>query len=138
MKIGIVEKGRGYWFVLVTEDRESFYYTEMNCRIRGSVRAKFSSQTQARFHLKVMIDEGKFDTGEVYTAYGDLRETIKKVDYKSLYEKYYKKYSTETRKLKDEVIEWEHIAKERQKMFNNLLASTEQMVKSCRELIEME
>ena len=138
MKIGIVKKGRGYWFVLVTEDRESFYYTEMNCRIRGSVRAKFSSQTQARLHLKAMIDEGKFDTGEVYTYYGNLRETIKKVDYKSLYEKYYKKYSTETRKLKDEVIEWEHIAKERQKMVKDLLASTEQMVKSCRELIKME
>lgn len=138
MKIGIVEKGRGYWFVLVTEDRESFYYTEMNCRIRGSVRAKFSSQTQARLHLKAMIDEGKFDTGEVYTAYGDLRETIKKVDYKSLYEKYYKKYSTETRKLKDEVIEWEYLAKERQKMVKDLLASTEQMVKSCREVIKME
>ena len=133
MKIGTVEKGRGYWFVLVTEDRESFYYTEMNCPIRGSVRAKFSSQTQARLHLKAMVDEGKFDTGEVYTAYGDLRETIKKVDYKGLYEKYF----METRKLEDEVIEWEHVAKERKKMFDNLLASTEQIVKSCRELIEM-
>ena len=68
----------------------------------------------------------------MYTYYGNLRETIKKIDYKSLYEKYF----TETRKLKDEVIEWENVAKERQKMFNNLLASTEQMVKSCRELIE--
>jgi len=132
MKIGTVEKGRGYWFVLVTEDRKSFYYTEMNCPIRGSVRAKFSSQTQARLHLKAMIDEGKFDTGEVYTAYGDLRETIKKVDYKGLYEKYF----METRKLKNEVLEWEYVAKERQKMCNKLLASTEQMVKSCRELIE--
>ena len=41
-------------------------------------------------------------------------------------------------KLKDEVIEWEHIAKERQKMVKDLLASTEQMVKSCREVIKME
>jgi len=80
-----------------------------------------------------MVEKGEVDLGEVYTYYGNLRETIKKIDYKGLYEKYF----METRKLKDEVIEWEHIAKERQKMFDNLLASTEQIVKSCRELIEM-
>ena len=132
MKIGTVEKVKGYWCVFTTEDRKKFYYAKRHHRLRGVIWAEFYTQKDARLHLKDMVEKGEVDLGEVYTYYGNLRETIKKIDYKSLYEKYF----IETRKLKDEVIEWENVAKERQKMFNNLLASTEQMVKSCRELIE--
>ena len=132
MKIGTVEKVKGYWCVFTTEDRKKFYYAKRHHRLRGVIWAEFYTQKDARLHLKDMVEKGEVDLGEVYTYYGNLRETIKKIDYKGLYEKYF----METRKLKDEVIEWENVAKERQKMFNNLLASTEQMVKSCRELIE--
>ena len=134
MKIGTVEKVKGYWCVFTTEDRKKFYYAKRHHRLRGVIWAEFYTQKDARLHLKDMVEKGEVDLGEVYTYYGNLRETIKKIDYKSLYEKYF----METRKLKDEVIEWENVAKERQKMFNNLLASTEQMVKSCREVIKME
>ena len=133
MKIGTVEKVKGSWCVFTTEDRKKFYYAKRYHRLRGVIWAEFYTQKDARLHLKDMVEKGEVDLGEVYTYYGNLRETIKKIDYKGLYEKYF----METRKLKDEVIEWENVAKERQKMFNNLLASTEQMVKSCRELIEM-
>jgi hypothetical protein len=132
MKIGTVEKVKGSWCVFTTEDRKKFYYAKRYHRLRGVIWAEFYTQKDARLHLKDMVEKGEVDLGEVYTYYGNLRETIKKIDYKGLYEKYF----METRKLKDEVIEWENVAKERQKMFNNLLASTEQMVKSCRELIE--
>jgi len=132
MKIGTVEKVKGSWCVFTTEDRKKFYFAKRYHRLRGVIWAEFCTQKDARLHLKDMVEKGEVDLGEVYTYYGNLRETIKKIDYKGLYEKYF----METRKLKDEVIEWENVAKERQKMFNNLLASTEQMVKSCRELIE--
>ena len=132
MKIGTVEKVKGSWSVFTTEDRKKFYFAKRYHRLRGVIWAEFCTQKDARLHLKDMVEKGEVDLGEVYTYYGNLRETIKKIDYKGLYEKYF----METRKLKDEVIEWENVAKERQKMFNNLLASTEQMVKSCRELIE--
>ena len=134
MKIGTVEKVKGSWCVFTTEDRKKFYYAKRYHRLRGVIWAEFYTQKDARLHLKDMVEKGEVDLGEVYTYYGNLRETIKKIDYKGLYEKYF----METRKLKDEVIEWENVAKERQKMFNNLLASTEQMVKSCREVIKME
>jgi hypothetical protein len=118
--------------VFTTEDRKKFYYAKRYHRLRGVIWAEFYTQKDARLHLKDMVEKGEVDLGEVYTYYGNLRETIKKIDYKSLYEKYF----IETRKLKDEVIEWEYLAKERQKMVGKLLSSTEQMVKSYRELIE--
>lgn len=132
MKIGTVEKVKGYWCVFTTEDRKKFYYAKRHHRLRGVIWAEFYTQKDARLHLKDMVEKGEVDLGEVYTYYGNLRETIKKIDYKRLYEKYF----METRKLKDEVIEWEYLAKERQKMVGKLLSSTEQMVKSYRELIE--
>jgi hypothetical protein len=132
MKIGTVEKVKGSWCVFTTEDRKKFYYAKRYHRLRGVIWAEFYTQKDARLHLKDMVEKGEVDLGEVYTYYGNLRETIKKIDYKSLYEKYF----IETRKLKDEVIEWEYLAKERQKMVGKLLSSTEQMVKSYRELIE--
>lgn len=132
MKIGTVEKVKGYWCVFTTEDRKKFYYAKRHHRLRGVIWAEFYTQKDARLHLEDMVEKGEVDLGEVYTYYGNLRETIKKVDYKRLYEKYF----METRKLKDEVIEWEYLAKERQKMVGKLLSSTEQMVKSYRELIE--
>ena len=132
MKIGTVEKVKGYWCVFTTDDRKKFYYAKRHHNLRGVIWAEFHTQKDARLHLKDMVKKGEVDLGEVYTYYGNLRETIKKVDYERLYEKYF----METKKLKDEVIEWEYLAKERQKMVGKLLSSTEQMVKSYRELIE--
>jgi len=151
MKIGTVEKVKGYWCVFTTDDRKKFYYAKRHHNLRGVIWAEFHTQKDARLHLKDMVKKGEVDLGEVYTYYGNLRETIKKVDlgkvytyYGNLretikkvdYERLYEKYFMETKKLKDEVIEWEYLAKERQKMVGKLLSSTEQMVKSYRELIE--
>ncbi len=138
MKIGTVEKVKGSWCVFTTEDRKKFYSAKRYHRLRGVIwiidttwfrkhgevkEAEFYIQKDARLHLKDMVEKGEVDLGEVYTYCGNLRETIEKVDYKSLYEKYF----METRKLKDEVIEWEHIAKERQKMVKDLLTSTKSL-----------